>query len=91
MCFYRLNFGTEYNTKPILIKENGDGVVNERSLRGYKYWENVPAQRNIKFPFEEFPEIDHLNIIHSARPINYIINKLTRHQDYPRDNEHLSR
>lgn len=90
MCFCRLNFGTEYNAKPILIKGNGDGVVNERSLRGYKYWENTPAQRNHRIYSKEFEGIDHLSILHSAGPINYIIATLTRHQDHPRDNEHWS-
>lgn len=66
-------------------------MVNERSLRGYKYWEKAPAQRNHRIFSKEFPGIDHLSILHSAGPINYIINQLIRHQDHSRDNEHLSR
>lgn len=88
--FYRLNFGTEYNPKPILIKGNGDGVVNERSLIGCEYWKKASAQRNHKIYEKVFPGIDHLRILHSAGPINYIVAILTGHQDYPRANEHLN-
>lgn len=70
-----------------LIKGNGDGTVNRRSLIGCGYWENTPAQANHNIHQQEFPGVEHYNMLSNSGPINYILNKLTGDEDYPRFNE----
>lgn len=82
-----LDFGKQFNPKPSIIKGNGDGVVNERSLIGCKYWENTPAQENHKIYQVKFADAEHIAILGESAPINYILSKLTGHEDYPRANE----
>lgn len=85
--FIRLDFGDSYNPNPVLIKGNGDGTVNRRSLIGCGYWENTAAQGNHKIYQQEFPGVEHYNMLSNSGPINYIINKLTGLSDFPNAKE----
>ncbi|XP_031619143.1 group XV phospholipase A2-like [Contarinia nasturtii] len=82
-----LNFGEKYNSKPELIRGNGDGVVNDRSLNGCKYWINTTAQGKHKIYWKDFPGAQHITILNDKGLINYILNKLTGYHDYPRADE----
>lgn len=72
---------------PTIIKGNGDGVVNIRSLTGCGHWENTPSQGNHTIHQKEFPGAEHIAILGKKALINYIINELTGYEDYPRPNE----
>lgn len=82
-----MNFGKKFNPNPSIVKGNGDGVVNERSLIGCKNWENTSAQGNHKVHITKFPGAEHITILGDSGPINYILSKLTGHHDYPRADE----
>lgn len=82
-----LHFGTSFDTHPTIIKENGDGTVNKRSLVACERWKNAPEQKNHKVYQREFSKIDHSGMLSSSATINYILSKLTGKQDYPRANE----
>lgn len=82
-----MDFGGAYNPNPALVKGNGDGTVNRRSLIGCGHWENTPAQGNHKIYQQEFPGVEHYNMLKDAGSINYILNKLTDDHDYPRQGE----
>lgn len=84
---YRLDFGGAYNPSPTLVKGNGDGTVNRRSLIGCGHWANTPAQGNHNIYQQEFPKVEHYNMLSDAGSINYILNKLTGDNDYPRQGE----
>lgn len=88
ISLHRLDFGQSYNPVPVLIKGNGDGTVNRRSLIGCGYWADTAAQANHKIYQQEFPGVEHYNMLSNSAPINYILNKLTGNQDYPRAHEH---
>lgn len=85
---HRLDFGAAgYNTNPSLIKGDGDGTVNKRSLIGCGYWENSAAQGNHEIHQQAFPGVEHYNMLSDPGAINYILSKLTRDNDYPWVNE----
>lgn len=84
---FRLDFGTKFNADPILVKGNGDGTVNRRSLIGCGYWAQTPSQGDHKIYQHEYTGIEHYNMLSDPGPINYILNKLTHENDYPRANE----
>lgn len=85
---FRLDFGPFYNAKPTLIKGDGDGTVNRRSLIACQYWENTQAQGDHAVYQQEFPGIEHYNMLSNAGPINYILDKLTGIADFPRAYEY---
>lgn len=86
-----MNFGKKFNLKPSIVNGNGDRVVNLRSLIGCEYWKNSPAQRNRTIYQQEFPGAEHIAILSSSAPINYIIKTLTGYDDYPRPDEYSSK
>ena len=53
-----------YDNEPKLISGQGDGTVNIRSLEACQKWKNVKL-----FSIEK---VDHLNILHDDRTLNYI-------------------
>lgn len=83
----RLDFGPAFNPNPTLVKGNGDGTVNRRSLIGCGYWDKTSAQGDHKIYQHEYPNVEHYNMLSDAGPINYILSKLTGDHDYPRANE----
>lgn len=82
-----MDFGTSYNPTPILVKGDGDGTVNKRSLLGCGYWENTPAQGNHKIHQQSYKGVEHYNLLNNPNAINYILSKLTGDRDYPRPHE----
>lgn len=70
------------------MKGNGDGTVNKRSLIACGSWENAAAQANHKIYQHEYSGVDHYGMLSHSGPINYILNILTGHQDYPRVGEY---
>lgn len=84
----RLDFGPIFNSKPMLVKGDGDGTVNRRSLIGCEHWRNTPGQGNHGIYQQEFPGVEHYNMLSDAGPINYILDRLTGYTDYPRVNEY---
>lgn len=83
----RLDFGPTFNPNPSFVKGEGDGTVNRRSLIGCGYWENTASQGNHAVYQQEFPGVEHYNMLSNAGPINYIIDKLTGVADYPLSDE----
>ncbi|XP_055309524.1 phospholipase A2 group XV-like [Sitodiplosis mosellana] len=83
----RLEFDAAYNGNPTLVKGNGDGTVNRRSLIGCGHWEKAQSQKIYQ---QEYQGIEHYNMLSNAAPINYIIGKLTKDNDYPRPDEKVS-
>lgn len=71
-----------------MINGDGDGTVNRRSLKACEHWKNVPAQGNHGIYEQEFPGIEHYNMLSDAGPINYILDKLTGIADFPRAQEY---
>lgn len=75
----RLNFGRSFNSKPALSRGEGDGTVNSRSLIGCQYWATENAQGNHTIHQQEYPGLDHYNILGDSRIIDYILTTLTGH------------
>lgn len=71
-----------------MINGDGDGTVNRRSLIACEYWEDAPAQGDHGIYQQEFPGVEHYNMLSDAGPINYILDKLTGIADFPRANEY---
>lgn len=78
----RLDFGDGYNPDPSLIRGNGDGTVNERSLIGCAHWDNTEAQHGHQIHQQAFPNVEHYNLLADYRVINYIVNRLTGAENY---------
>lgn len=55
---------------PILVKGDGDGTVNRRSLESCNYWQNSQKQ---KVHHQAFLHIDHMSILKDVNVINYIL------------------
>lgn len=72
----RLDFGDRFNSYPKRIMGQGDGYVNMRSLLGFERWRNSTTQRIHGVYQQEFPGIDHVNIVDNKNAINYILNEL---------------
>lgn len=70
-----------------MIWGNGDGTVNRRSLIGCQYWRNTRAQGDHKIYEQEYPGVEHYNMLSDTGPIRYIVRELTGHTDYPWQNE----
>lgn len=83
----RLDFGAAFNPKPRLVLGDGDGTVNRRSLIGCRYWKNTAAQGDHKIYEQEFPGIEHYNMLSKSCPINYIVERLIGTADYPLPDE----
>lgn len=77
-----MDFGSGYNPNPTLIRGNGDGTVNERSLIGCGHWENSTAQHGHQVYQQKFPDVEHYNLLADYRVINYILNRLTGIENY---------
>lgn len=66
---------------------DGDGTVNKRSLVGCRHWKNSAAQAGRPIYEQEFPGVEHYNMLSNSAPINYIVELLTGMSDYPRPKE----
>lgn len=86
-CCFRLDFGGGYNPTPFLVKGEGDGTVNKRSLIGCGYWADTTAQGDHKIHQHAYPGVEHYNLLSDSGAINYILSQLTHDHDYPRNNE----
>ena len=76
-----------YERFNLFLQGNGDGTVNRRSLIGCGYWEPTQTQKIYQ---QEFQGIEHYNMLSNAAPINYILNRLTGDNDYPRPAEKVN-
>lgn len=74
-----------------MVLGDGDGTVNKRSLIGCRYWKNTAAQAGRKIFEQEFPGIEHYNMLSQAAPINYIVENLIGIADYPQKDEITSK
>lgn len=83
-----MDFGSGFNPNPAFNWGNGDGTVNKRSLVGCAYWRDTPAQNNKTIYLQEFPGIEHYNLLSKASVINYILGRLDRDANYPLKSEH---
>lgn len=83
----RIDFGPSFNPKPSFVLGDGDGTVNKRSLIGCRYWKNTAAQADHEIYEQEFPGIEHYNMLSRSEPINYIVERLIGVADYPRKDE----
>ncbi|KAF7287599.1 hypothetical protein GWI33_005954 [Rhynchophorus ferrugineus] len=63
--------GTWLDGYPTLIKGDGDGTVNLRSLEGCQHWQILQKQ---KVYYQPQPKVDHLGILHSKETQDYLIN-----------------
>lgn len=54
---------------PTLIKGDGDGTVNAKSLKACMYWKNF---QHPKITMLELPKADHMSILGDARVLKYI-------------------
>lgn len=76
---FRMNFGKSFNSKPAFTRGKGDGTVNLRSLIGCQYWESEKAQGYHTIHQQDYPGLDHYNIMGDSRVIDYILTTLTGH------------
>lgn len=61
--------------------------MNRRSLIGCQYWRNTSAQGDHKIFEQEYPGVEHYNMLSNSGPISYIVEQLTGRIDYPWKNE----
>ena len=54
---------------PDFLYGDGDGTVNRRSLEGCLMWDGKQKQ---KIYHQTFSNLDHMNILHDKRILNYI-------------------
>ena len=57
------------NNHPVLIKGDGDGTVNLRSLEAFKKWTNV---QKAPIRFKSFKRVDHLEILKDKRVVKEV-------------------
>lgn len=72
-----INFGPYLNAWTKINNGNGDGEVNYRSLIGCEYWKNDADHGQHKIYQQEFPGVDHINILDNPHTMNYILKNLT--------------
>lgn len=80
-CLFGSNIKTTesiyLNTLTKINKGNGDGEVNYQSLIGCEYWKNDANQVQHKIYQQEFPGVDHINILDNPLIMSYILDILT--------------
>jgi len=60
-----------FPTEPILVKGDGDGTVNIRSLKGCLKWDGVQKQA---VHHKEFKGINHVDMLRREEPTGYVVN-----------------
>lgn len=79
----RLDFGIGFNNpKPAMVKGDGDGTVNYRSLSACKHWQGLESQGNSTINRFEIANAEHYDILSDHRAINHILNELSLPTDY---------
>lgn len=78
-----LDFGWGFNPNPQLIRGDGDGTVNKRSLIGCSHWQDSAAQNNHKVYQQAFQNVEHYNLLGDNNAINYILSRLLGVSNYP--------
>lgn len=68
----RLSYG-QLDEYPKLVLGEGDGTVNSRSLTGCLHWQDKQKQ---KIYHQEFPGVDHMQILRNDGVLSYISNLL---------------
>lgn len=66
-----------------MVKGDGDGTVNSRSLNACNYWTGQAAQNNKTVYRYEIANAEHYDILSDHRAINHILNELNLPNDYP--------
>lgn len=72
--FYRLHYKTnDLTANPDLIKGNGDGSVNIRSLEGCTRWRGLQKQ---PISTLEVPNVEHFAILQHPKIVQYVLDVL---------------
>lgn len=66
---YDFTAGRFPRSKPIISNEDGDGIINRRSLDGCELWTN---QQEEPVVIQKFPGVDHREIPKDLKVISYI-------------------
>lgn len=81
-CLYGLGIDTvaeldypsdDLSEIPEIIYGNGDGTINERSLKGCTFWKNLQKQ---PINILEIPNAEHSEILSNNQTLSYIVNLL---------------
>lgn len=76
MTDLRLNYKSDdLHGNHELIYGDGDGTVNERSLKGCKYWRGKQRQSVMN---SEITNAEHTKIISHEQTLSYIVNVLVK-------------